>query len=115
MSKVYKGHRMSGGTIVTVTDESGAPHRLPLRLEVRNHSPSGFNWGYGGSGPAQLALAILVDHFGGVAPDGDIERAERLYQRFKFAVIGKLPEESWELTSERIEAVVAELEKGAAA
>ena len=25
-----------------------------------NHSPDGFNWGYAGSGPAQLALAILL-------------------------------------------------------
>ena len=25
-----------------------------------NHSPDGFNWGYGGSGPAQLALAIML-------------------------------------------------------
>jgi len=25
-----------------------------------NHSPTGFSWGYGGSGPAQLALAILL-------------------------------------------------------
>lgn len=28
-------------------------------LAVRNHSPTGFAWGYGGSGPAQLALAVL--------------------------------------------------------
>ena len=25
-----------------------------------NHSPDGFNWGYGGSGPAQLALCVMV-------------------------------------------------------
>lgn len=29
---------------------------------VINHSPDGFNWGYSGSGPAQLALALLL-HF----------------------------------------------------
>lgn len=28
--------------------------------KIINHSPDGFNWGYGGSGPAQLALAILI-------------------------------------------------------
>ena len=27
---------------------------------IINHSPDGFNWGYSGSGPAQLALAILL-------------------------------------------------------
>lgn len=30
-------------------------------LEVVNHSPNGFEWGYQGSGPSQLALAILLD------------------------------------------------------
>ncbi len=28
-------------------------------IKIINHSPDGFNWGYGGSGPAQLALAIM--------------------------------------------------------
>ena len=27
----------------------------------RNHSPDGFSWGYGGSGPAQLALAVMLE------------------------------------------------------
>jgi hypothetical protein len=26
------------------------------------HSPTGFSWGYGGSGPAELARCILIDH-----------------------------------------------------
>lgn len=29
--------------------------------KVWNHSPDGFAWGYAGSGPAQLALAILLE------------------------------------------------------
>lgn len=29
--------------------------------KVYNHSPHGFNIGYGGSGPSQLALAIMLD------------------------------------------------------
>ena len=28
--------------------------------KYRNHSPDGFSWGYGGSGCAQLALAIML-------------------------------------------------------
>ena len=35
------------------------PHKPSL--DLWNHSPVGFQWGYGGSGPAQLALAILLD------------------------------------------------------
>lgn len=33
-------------------------------LAIRRKSPDGFNWGYGGSGPHQLALAILFDFTG---------------------------------------------------
>lgn len=46
-----------------------------------NHSPDGFNWGYNGSGPAQLALAIFLKLKG--KPDG--------YPEFKSDVISKLP------------------------
>lgn len=48
--------------------------------KLRNHSPDGFNWGYGGSGPAQLALAILLVYM--VA-----EEALSIYQDFKFKVV----------------------------
>ena len=36
---------------------------LPVEpsLLVAEHSPDGFSWGYNGSGPAQLSLAILLD------------------------------------------------------
>ena len=41
----------------------GQERLIPERsLELVNHSPSGFEWGYGGSGPAQLALAFLLDY-----------------------------------------------------
>jgi hypothetical protein len=56
---------------------------------VWNHSPDGFNWGYAGSGPAQLALALLLK--AGLSP----QRAVRLHQEFKFAVIARLPQDSF--------------------
>lgn len=46
-------------------------------LRIVRHSPDGFAWGYAGSGPAQLALAILPAV--GVPP----EIARRHYQAFK--------------------------------
>lgn len=46
----------------------------------KNHSPDGFNWGYGGSGAAQTALAICMQF---MSP----EDALRVYQYFKFMVI----------------------------
>jgi hypothetical protein len=49
--------------------------------EYRNHSPDGFNWGYAGSGPAQLALAIMLKLTGKF--DG--------YQDLKFKTIAAIP------------------------
>ena len=61
-----------------------------LSQKVYNHSPDGFNWGYGGSGPAQLALAILLEVV-------DQETALKNYQDFKFDIIAKLPESNFEV------------------
>jgi hypothetical protein len=86
--KRYEGYRQGYAVIVTI---NGRP--LNLRLDLYNHSPSGFEWGYCGSGPAQLALALLADHL------GNDEQAFNLYQRFKWAVTVELPRKCWTLTS----------------
>ena len=36
---------------------------LPPRHDLANHSPEGFEYGYAGSCPSQLALGILAHHF----------------------------------------------------
>lgn len=75
-------------------------NRFPLaqRQEVINHSPDGFEWGYHGSGPAQLALAILVDFFG-----RDVTSATRLHQLFKQKVIARFGcSMPWSLTREEV-------------
>jgi hypothetical protein len=95
--KRYEGRRE--GHAVTVTVDG---RRLNPRRDLWNHSPSGFEWGYGGSGPAQLALAILADHL------GDDQEALEFYQRFKWAVIAGLPPR-WTLTSRDIDAVLHSL------
>lgn len=94
--RVYSGRRDShGGTVVRVL-ESGEARALPLRLDLHNHSPTGFEWGYGGSGPAQLALAILADCL-----DEDV--AQKLHQQFKFKVIAPLPSaKPWLLTEQQV-------------
>jgi hypothetical protein len=102
--KTYIGipHRESGlgQPVVTVYDGQKC-QALPLRLDLFNHSPTGFSWGYGGSGPAQLALAVLADAL------GNDDRAVRLHQEFKFKVVAGWPEgERWWITAEQIAAVV---------
>lgn len=54
--KTYHGFRGPGGCRVRVLDDSpevgGEAYNLNPRLDLWNHSPTGFEWGYGGSGPA---------------------------------------------------------------
>lgn len=57
---------------------------------LRNHSPDGFAWGYPGSGPAQLALALLLNFT-------NKEFAIENYQQFKFEVVAR-----WEQGDVRI-------------
>ena len=96
--KTYEGRRENHTALVTV---NGSP--LNPRFDLRNHSLTGFEWGYGGSGPAQLALAIISDHL------GDDRRAMELYQQFKWAVVANLPVMRWRLDTQEIQAVVAGL------
>ena len=96
--KRYEGRREGYAADVSV---NGRP--LNPRLDLWNHSPTGFEWGYGGSGPAQLALALLADHF------GDDQRAVELHHYFKWEVVAKLPKRGWTLTSRQIEQALSAL------
>ena len=59
---IFHGHEMLAGVKeVNMTFDGHYWSALPLHLEIINHSPDGFNWGYQGSGPAQLALALLYE------------------------------------------------------
>ena len=58
---------------------------------VKNHSPDGFAWGnYGGSGPSQLALAILLECTHKKA-------ALKWYQNFKQDIICALPPKDFKI------------------
>ena len=97
----YAGNRTLRAAFVTVRRGKVETALDLLRsLRVRKHSPTGFEWGYCGSGPAQLALAILLDYF----PAGSESTIENLYQDFKADVIATLPEKSWIITSGEIAA-----------
>jgi uncharacterized protein DUF6166 len=60
---------------------------------VRNHSPDGFNWGYGGSGPAQLTLALLLELT-------TADMALLWYQEVKWRIIVRLPQADFILDSQ---------------
>jgi hypothetical protein len=95
--KVYEGGRSLAGAIVTV---DGKP--LPLRHDLKMLSRAGFEWTYEGAGPAQLALAMLADHF------GDDQKALRHHERFMREVIADL-DNAWRLTSGDIDAALRQM------
>ena len=92
--KVYEGARSLAGALVTV---DGRP--LPPRHDLKLLSKAGFEWTYEGAGPAQLALALLADHF------GDDRKALAHYERFMREVVANL-DNAWRLTSDEIDAVL---------
>jgi len=90
--KTYRGRRLgsaeySSGVKVTVNNRS-------LRHRVR-HSPTGFEWGYLGSGPADLALSILWNYLGK-------EPSRILYMDFKTRFVARW-KDKWEITSLEIQ------------
>ena len=102
MSKLYRGTRdASAGCIVEVI-EGNDERDLNPRFDLANHSPTGFEWGYGGSGPAQLALALCADALG----SGAEERALRFYQDIKFSIIANLARDGWEFSAEYLVAAI---------
>lgn len=64
---------------------------LPERSQkIRLHSPDGFSWGFGGSGPGQLALAILLEYF-------PHEIACANYMQFKWDHVSQWPQSDFEI------------------
>ena len=126
--KVYAGYRLhtpdspsSGEPVVAVHNVLG---RRPTSVddlqtcECRNlavvsyHSPSGIEWGYAGSGPADLALSILADYFD--EPVVQVQSALRsqwsprskaatLHQRFKEDFLARERRDEWQIRGDVIE------------
>jgi hypothetical protein len=92
---IYTGQKErtpEGGMVVF---RNGIPFSPRPSQKLINHSPDGFNWSYWGSGPAQLALALLLD----VTHNPSLAIAK--HQQYKFEVVGKL-QDSWEIMSVEI-------------
>jgi Family of unknown function (DUF6166) len=85
---------------------NGQVRFLNPRNELVNHSPDGFSWGYAGSGPAQLALAMLMEVL------DDWERVQPIYQLFKDQFIAKIPRNrNWTADGADVLALALSLER----
>lgn len=87
-----------------------------LPIVIAHHSPTGVEWSYGGSGPADPALSILAAFIPG---DGKTDErvwsgqrvsaeAYELHQAFKQQFIAPLPHEGGRISGEAIRAWIEE-------
>lgn len=97
---IYTGKRIGEVTTVTV---DGVP--LDPRLDLRVLSEDGFEWGYVGSGPYQLALAILAHHNSDKGETGD-KSALGNYRSYCENVISRLGEDTWIIRSDQVTAAM---------
>lgn len=128
--KVYFGHRVFTPDNPTWGDPVVAVHKVLTRdsavgLEavkpcacrslqiVTYHSPDGIEWGYPGSGPADLALSILADYFEEMPEQvlGALKslwaprsKAAALHQQFKADFLAGEQRDEWQIRGDVIEA-----------
>lgn len=75
---IYRGHgndNPAGGRLVTIETPDG--RLLGTLRHVVKHSPTGYTWGYAGSGPADLARSLLIAALGDEAAACPVCRGTR--------------------------------------
>lgn len=99
-----------GADRATVSRPHGfEPYKLPLTIEDGSaypKSPDGHAYGYGGSGPSQLALDVLTDYL-------EEKPAPSIYQAFKRRFIETASGPEWTVSSSQIDAFLVELAREA--
>jgi len=89
---VYRGERLVATNGVSVTvNAHGKWVSLTLPALFRSQS-TGFEWGYSGWGPMQLAIALVFD------ATGDRDLTSLCYEWFMKSVVANFPEE-WQITA----------------
>jgi len=102
--KVYIGERTSKGCEVWVLESTvEGMTRKPLEHVVL-HSPDGFEWGYGGSGPSELALSLLLDLLNETTHIGS--QAWDLHHAFTKNVVAGFNQEGFCISAEAVKSWV---------
>lgn len=124
--KAYYVKRVYGGVACQVEIMGSTPEGAVVLARsyglphIVHHSPTGFEFGYLGSGPADLALSILADYFdappelvlrrlrGPLDVDGtnardNAEAVVRLYQSFKEDFIARQRGSEFSITADDID------------
>lgn len=102
-----EGAHQEGTNVILVADDPAAPGDVFFRALLDGsvetnvapvslrHSPTGYAWGYGGSGPADLALNILLRFVGP-------EEAWIHHQDFKWEFISRAPRQGARIKADSI-------------
>lgn len=103
-----EGHYFEDENARIIVECEGKAKQLPFASGKARHSPDGFSWGYNGSGPAELARAILADFTGNPDPP------TALYQEFKRVFIASKRSDSahWIISGGDIQAWLDQREEG---
>jgi hypothetical protein len=96
--KVYTANRLETGITVYV---NGQLLYIEPSQAIHDHAPE-FEWAYGGSGPSQLALAILYDY----TDDKDLSLEH--YEQFKWDFLAVAAFDGFVITSMDIDAWLAD-------
>lgn len=99
----YVARRLGTTVVVSVIFDDG--FSMPLRHLVY-HSPTGFEFGYGGSGPADLARSICGHFTENSRPD------PRFYQTVKDRLLAGAGGESVVITVDQLNAIMREIGHG---
>lgn len=97
-NRIFQGDRTIDGSVVTIDGVT-----LDAQLSLQTYTDRGFEWGYEGDGPRQVALAILVEHL------GDNDRAQTLCEDFMLRVVANFGNE-WEMSSNDIDIALKNIE-----
>lgn len=100
----YTGIRVDNvcTVLVQLIEEGKVENESYPLTHILRHSPDGFQWGYGGSGPSDLALSIMTDYFSRQGVVTSLTEADGCYQAFKWDFISKIAEDGWSITDEQI-------------
>lgn len=93
----YVGERTIDGLVVML---NGKP--LPSYLDLAKYSAGGFEWGYEGNEPLQLAFAIVYSRLGNVV------EARTLAKPMMKMIVANL-ENEWEIPVDLIDDIIADL------
>ena len=105
MQKKYIGTRLPDNTTRVMVKNGYLTYPLAIRRDVVDYSTS-FEWGYFGSGPAQLATALLIDYLPMNATNPD----DFLFydmEKIKEKLVGQLPRGNFTITTQDLKDAIA--------